>query len=341
MADGRYRIDPNRNDPWIQLDGISLDVNNYDAVEINMASNAPDGNAAIYFTTKDSPDYGENKRIEFYVINAGINIGTWKTYTVYMKNHPLWKGTITGLRIDPATLGKEGTDNSDTIGFDWIKVIKADRKPSIVSAAPDYSIYRQGNIITFSYWISNPFANDISDTLLYAAVRPSGTGGSWIEDSYWLNDKIVTLGSASNYEVLRYNRNFRLPSPASTGYYDVYVSISHQTTRDLYDSEYLTSSFRISSSQPVIIDPTPTPTMPPPDPTSTPLPSPTATPTPVPPPICDRCDINQDGEVNIFDLVSASRYFGETTISPYPRYDVNQDNTVDILDLCLIAQNIT
>ncbi|MBU4338114.1 CHAP domain-containing protein [Patescibacteria group bacterium] len=112
-TDGKYRIDPGI-DPWIQHDGLSLDSNNYNAIEINMASNAPDGMGKIYFTTSGSSTYDENKHIDFYATNDG----NWRTYTVYMKNHPWWSGTIIGIRIDPATTGKPGTDNTDIIGFD-------------------------------------------------------------------------------------------------------------------------------------------------------------------------------------------------------------------------------
>jgi surface antigen len=62
-SDGKYRINPSI-DPWIQHDGLSLVANNYNAIEINMASNAPDGIGKIYFTTQSSPNYDENKHIQ-------------------------------------------------------------------------------------------------------------------------------------------------------------------------------------------------------------------------------------------------------------------------------------
>jgi hypothetical protein len=109
---GRYFINPQRTDPYIYSAALSLDANNYDAIEINMASNAPNGVGQIYFTTSASPGYSEDKRVEFYVTNSG----SWKTYTIYMKNHPKWTGTITGIRIDPAALGfKDYNYNITTI----------------------------------------------------------------------------------------------------------------------------------------------------------------------------------------------------------------------------------
>ena len=46
-------------------------------------------------------------------------------------------------------------------------------------------------------------------------------------------------------------------------------------------------------------------------------------------------DVNDDGTVNILDLVLVTSRFGQTD----PKADVNADGTVNILDLTLIAQN--
>ena len=52
-------------------------------------------------------------------------------------------------------------------------------------------------------------------------------------------------------------------------------------------------------------------------------------------------DVNQDGVVDIADLVIVSQHFGESTTAPYPRYDVNADGKVDILDLTMVSNKIT
>ena len=46
-------------------------------------------------------------------------------------------------------------------------------------------------------------------------------------------------------------------------------------------------------------------------------------------------DVNDDGIVNILDLVFVASHFGEAE----PKADVNADGTVNILDLTLVAQN--
>ncbi|MXV74180.1 S8 family serine peptidase, partial [Candidatus Poribacteria bacterium] len=50
-------------------------------------------------------------------------------------------------------------------------------------------------------------------------------------------------------------------------------------------------------------------------------------------------DVNQDGKVNIVDVVSVSHYLGEPA-SASPRADVNGDGIINILDLLLVSKHI-
>jgi len=280
--DGKYRIDPKENDPWIQRDSLFLNANKYNAIEINMASNCPDGNARIYFTTESSPSYSESKMVEFEV----SNYGDWSDYTIYMGNHNLWKGTITGIRIDPAESGR--SSGVDTVGFDYIKVIKTNKKPTILDQDLDYFIYEGSDTLTFKYWINNPFANKIEDVRLGAQIRLTNPQSNWIDD--WSSDKVVTLESGtckgcSSIDSQYFVRYFNLPLSAGAGYYDAHWVILNHNTGVWYDNKEEASAFIIESPpSPVIVDPTPTPT---PEPTSNPpapTPSPTSTPTPTPEP---------------------------------------------------------
>ncbi len=48
-------------------------------------------------------------------------------------------------------------------------------------------------------------------------------------------------------------------------------------------------------------------------------------------------DVNEDGHVNILDLVLVSRFFGLSDFRANPRVDVNGDGNVNILDLVVVA----
>ena len=50
-------------------------------------------------------------------------------------------------------------------------------------------------------------------------------------------------------------------------------------------------------------------------------------------------DINNDGIVDIQDLLLASNSFGEETLE-YPKADVNNDGNIDIIDLLIIAAHL-
>ena len=48
-------------------------------------------------------------------------------------------------------------------------------------------------------------------------------------------------------------------------------------------------------------------------------------------------DVNQDGQVNVLDLVLVAQYLGED-VSANPQFDVNGDGTINVLDLIIVAQ---
>ncbi|NIA09524.1 MAG: CHAP domain-containing protein [Nitrospiraceae bacterium] len=116
--DGVFYINPGVSDPFIVSPPLAVNSVEYNAVEIMMASNAPDGIGAIYFTTVDSPRWSEDKKVDFSVTNDG----SYHKYLVAMTNNPLWAGTITGIRIDPANNGISDS-NEDTVGFDYIRLV--------------------------------------------------------------------------------------------------------------------------------------------------------------------------------------------------------------------------
>jgi hypothetical protein len=259
---GDYFINPKQADPWIQINGLLVNANQYNAIEINMASNCQDGNGRIYFTTSNSPGYNDKKMVEFKVNNDG----NWRPYTIYMAQHKLWQGTITGLRIDPAIRGWSGTP-LDTVGFNWIRIIDTSEKPSITYSELNFGIFSPWSTITFKYSIHNPFANKFEDVRLGAQIRTNNPQGTWIDDR--ANDKVITLNSGTN----GYSRIFWIPYSISTGNYDAHWVILKHSTGIWFDNKEELNAILImsgTSTLPVIApDPTPTPT-----PTPTPAPTP-------------------------------------------------------------------
>jgi hypothetical protein len=58
-----------------------------------------------------------------------------------------------------------------------------------------------------------------------------------------------------------------------------------------------------------------------------------------PPPTYSAWDVNQDGSVNVLDLVSLGQHWGETGAAGWIREDVNKDGTVNTLDAVIVAQH--
>lgn len=120
QSNGLYIIDPIGPDPWIEINGFSLDASTAKNLIIRMSSNCQDNNSAVYFKTSDSPSFSEDKKINFLVTTGP----EWYEYTILMSGNVFWKGIITGLRIDPADYGNPDTeDNTDTFGFDYIRLV--------------------------------------------------------------------------------------------------------------------------------------------------------------------------------------------------------------------------
>lgn len=140
QRDGVFYIDPDISDPYIISPFLSIDANNYNTVEVCMASNAPDTTGAVYFTTSSSPEWGKDKKVPFAVTNDG----KYRTYPVFMVVDPKkWAGTITGIRIDPAINGTPDS-NIDKVGFDYIRLTKTSPPSGRVTVDLDTKYWEDG-----------------------------------------------------------------------------------------------------------------------------------------------------------------------------------------------------
>jgi len=241
-TDGKFRIDPGPTDPWIDQPYISLDSTFYNTVNINMASNAPDRVGAIYFTTSESSEFSEDKKVDFDVSNDG----DWHDYSIFMGSQPMWTGTITGIRIDPADYGrKEG--EVDSIGFDYIRV---EHSHIILDQSIYPNVASAGDQLTFVFNIDNSFSNDIEKVRLGARIRTHDPQGEWIDDMP--NDNTITLKPGANV----YSRVFKTPADLSDGLYDAEWVVMDEGTKRWIDHEDMCPILTISSGS--TSNPTPT-----------------------------------------------------------------------------------
>ncbi|MDI9396149.1 MAG: peptidoglycan DD-metalloendopeptidase family protein [Euryarchaeota archaeon] len=197
VTDGIFRIDPNPEDYWIESQPLSVNANNYNAIMINMASNAPDGVGAIYFKTSDSDSYTDDKKVEF-TVNAD---GKFREYSIFMGENPNWKGTITGIRIDPSN---EGTPDNKDIGFDFIRLTKISWEFNSPDDKEEWELHNIG-----------PFS--VTDGIFRIDPNPG---------DYWIESQPLAV-NANNYNAIMINMASNAPDGVGAIYFKTSDSDSY------------------------------------------------------------------------------------------------------------------
>jgi hypothetical protein len=264
-------MDPAGHDPYVQGPQISASASTYRFVEFKMASNAEDGNAYIYFKRQTDSDYAESRKVPFTAkhcssSNACYGHAPFENYSVDMKTHPDWNGTITGIRIDPADNGRSGT-NADSIGFDYI--ILASRQ----NAFPCETLSGAADVDPITPFTIAPYAAPnpslVGDTVdLTSIVTRVGSAISGITAEVELfnssNNRVFhkvfnTTTFASN-ETKIFTAAWK---PTATGRYRLKVKVSNSS-----------GSINYSLDEPQTVDVSGTAASPSPTPTPTPTPTP-------------------------------------------------------------------
>jgi hypothetical protein len=113
---GTLNVDPAGDDPFIVSPAISINALTNTSIRIRMAQRDVEPTAKIYFKTNSEPNFDESKVFIFYPNNDGQY-----RENVISTSHSKWTGTITGIRLDPTSYGKSGT-NLDGFGIDYIRI---------------------------------------------------------------------------------------------------------------------------------------------------------------------------------------------------------------------------
>ncbi len=99
-------------DPQIIFAGLSVEIDGPLHLLVHLCTRgsnpALDHHMAVYFTTKENPDWDQKKYAHFHYVN-----GNWIGVDLLITN-PLLRGTLTGLRIDPFDRG-DGTTYVDSV----------------------------------------------------------------------------------------------------------------------------------------------------------------------------------------------------------------------------------
>ena len=92
---------------------LSVPAEAVTAIEIRMRIRAEGAKpGGLYFTTDEHPNIWNDKLINFEVKPDG----EWHTYRLNVSSNPRWKGTVTGLRLDPLRGATEAE-----VEIDWVR----------------------------------------------------------------------------------------------------------------------------------------------------------------------------------------------------------------------------
>jgi len=111
VADGMLQCRVTGIDPYIVRENLEVDASTIRAICVRMSVTGG-GTAQLFWRTKDSPRWGEDKRINFSITPDG----KMHDYRILIGEHQLWRGTITGIRLDP-TSGSDGVGAAVKIDY--------------------------------------------------------------------------------------------------------------------------------------------------------------------------------------------------------------------------------
>ncbi|MGD8814457.1 MAG: hypothetical protein PVI78_08270, partial [Anaerolineales bacterium] len=120
-AEGLLQSTSTSNDPYMMSHPISADASRLSRIEIRMRTSAG-REASIFFITESDSDWGEDKALHFPV----TGVGQFHIYKLDMATVNSWRGTITGLRLDP-------TNSIGDIEIDFMRLTAplADQDPYV------------------------------------------------------------------------------------------------------------------------------------------------------------------------------------------------------------------
>lgn len=137
-----WHFDTTVNDPYVYKSGLNIDAYNSPYIHLRLKSNNVNTSGALYFTTATAPIFNESKKIEFTVFNDG----EYHDYYLPVYKHNLWKGKITGIRLDPVDVGNAG----GKVSLDFINCAYDTRHPvtntSFINGSVKYFLWNMQDV---------------------------------------------------------------------------------------------------------------------------------------------------------------------------------------------------
>jgi murein DD-endopeptidase MepM/ murein hydrolase activator NlpD len=115
VKDGMLSFQPASRHVQVCSYPLKIDSDRFDSVFVRIRSHAGKGRGRLYFATDEAPDYSEDKAVEFEILDDD----GFREYGIFMADHPQWRGTIAGIRMDflDALTSKTAEINVHSIRF--------------------------------------------------------------------------------------------------------------------------------------------------------------------------------------------------------------------------------
>jgi len=117
---GALWIGMSGDDPGVLSGKFELPATEYKYIKLRVKNEGPETQAMLFFTRTDNSTWGGGKR---YDIKMSGRDTEYKDYIIDLTQNELWSGTITQLRLDPAT-PKSGTEVMADFYIDSVEFLK-------------------------------------------------------------------------------------------------------------------------------------------------------------------------------------------------------------------------
>jgi hypothetical protein len=111
---GSLMMDFSGNDSQMYSPEVQISASEYKYLKLRVKNEATAGNMIVFFARTDDKNWGSGKRFD---IAMSTGDKEFKEYIVDLSQNELWKGTVTGFRVDPVNGTAEGTLYIDSIEF--------------------------------------------------------------------------------------------------------------------------------------------------------------------------------------------------------------------------------
>jgi hypothetical protein len=111
-----------QDDPYLLSPRVEIDTTRYWAIQVRLAKEVANREGQIFFMD-ETGIISEERSVRWELANHA----DLKTYHLDLREHPAWRGTLAGLRLDPSTGPDE--DSDERVYIAWLRLLSYQDNP--------------------------------------------------------------------------------------------------------------------------------------------------------------------------------------------------------------------